>query len=236
MRNSTLHIIEASVLYTLRHSESARFSDLMRPTGLESDVFKFHLRKLMSAGYIEKLATGHYRLTPVGKEFANNLDKTTQTVQKQPKLSLYLVISRQTQKNKTEFLFQKRLRNPFYGYWGCLSGPAKWGEELEKTATHELKKQTGLTASFTVQSFLRVKDYDTDSNTILEDKLFAILLARRSEGQLTDSWSGGSNQWMTIDELQRQPLHFKTTENVIHTLQTNQVYTSQKQIYNVDEY
>jgi DNA-binding HxlR family transcriptional regulator len=41
-----MHRFEVSILRTLRWSDTARFSDLMRPTGLSSDVFKFHLRKL----------------------------------------------------------------------------------------------------------------------------------------------------------------------------------------------
>jgi ADP-ribose pyrophosphatase YjhB (NUDIX family)/predicted transcriptional regulator len=238
MNSSSLHKVESLILYTLRRSETARFSDLMRPTGLESDAFKFHIRKLVKSGYVIKLAEGSYQLTPSGKEFANNLDKTSRAIQKQPKLSLLLVVSRQNQDNETEYLFQKRLRHPFYGYWGCLSGPARWGEELEVSAAQELMKQTGLVASFTVRSFLRTRDYNADSDTLLEDKLFAVLesIIDDSKAPLTNSWGGGLNAWMTISELKNQEHCFRATEDTLAMLQRHTTYESTKQIYNSEQY
>jgi len=75
MRRNILHPIEESILYSLRHTTEARYSQLMSPTNLASDDFKFHLRKLVEAQYILKTDRGTYELTDIGKEFANNLNK-----------------------------------------------------------------------------------------------------------------------------------------------------------------
>lgn len=230
-----LHAAESAILYILRRSEAIRYSDLLHGTGTDSDTFKFHLRKLIKIGYIERMVPGGYRLTLVGKEFANNLDKATQTIQKQPKLSLFLVVSQQNN-GTTEFLLQKRFRSPFYNYWGCLSGPAKWGEEFEETARAELRKQTGLFATFTVKTFLRFMDYTEDSATLLEDKLFVVLHATDSTGNLSNTWSGGYNEWMTLDKLKEQACYFTVTEDILTNLRSCGIYSSQKHAYTPVQY
>lgn len=230
-----MHVGEMAILRTLRRSQDIRYSALMRAVNIDDDIFKFHLRKLIRAQYIEKLAVGTYRLTTSGKEFANTLDKTTLTIKKQPKLSLFLVISRQTSDGQTELLFQQRLRNPFYNYWGCLSGPAKWGEAFETTAQAELYKQTGLSATFFVKTFLRTTDYDEET-ALLEDKLFIVLEAHDSSGLLLNDWSGGCNKWMTIQELCQQPHYFKATESVLVNLDSNINYRSVKHVYRSTQY
>src|SRR5687768_2274785 len=92
--NTPLHRSQISILDTLRHTTEASFSVLMRPTGMQSDTFKFHIRKLLQSGYVEKTSSGVYTLTAVGKEYANDLDDTQRTVQKQPKLSLAIIVNR----------------------------------------------------------------------------------------------------------------------------------------------
>lgn len=95
-----LHKAEVSILKSLRRMEHARFSELMRPTGLTSDNFKFYLRDLVRLGWIEKDGDGLYVLTVAGKELANNLDETRQTVQKQPKLSVLIIAAGRTMSAK----------------------------------------------------------------------------------------------------------------------------------------
>jgi ADP-ribose pyrophosphatase YjhB (NUDIX family) len=231
-----LHKVEISILYTLRHTDSARFTDLMRPTGLESDTFKFHLRKVIDLGYVEKQPASDYHLTASGKEFANNLDDTKRTVQKQPKLSVLIVATKQRENGDKLFLAQKRLRRPFLGFWGCLSGPVQWGEEAEETAERELKKQTGLAGSFTVRSFFRKRDYRTDSGELLEDKLFFVIEVTNITGDLSNEWNGGFNQWMTADEFSKQENRFESSLDAIEILQINKAYISKKAYYEIEEY
>jgi hypothetical protein len=208
----------------------------MRPTGLESDTFKFHLRKVIDFGYVEKRLTGEYHLTASGNEFANNLDSAKRTIQKQPKLSVLIVASKQAENGNELFLVQKRLRRPFLGFWGCLSGPVRWGEEAEETAERELRKQTGLTGSFTVRTFFRKRDYKTGSGELLEDKLFFVIEATGVKGELSNAWAGGFNQWMTADELSGQTNKFESSVDAIEILQMNKTYISQKAYYELDKY
>ena len=145
-----LHPSRRKVLYILRHSPTSRYTELMQSTGLESDVFKFHLRALVKSALVMKNDDGTYSLTATGKEFANNLDKNTGQRSQSPKVSMLLIVRQQVD-GETKYLFQQRQRSPFYGYWGLISGPVVWGVSIETAAHEELAKQSGLLASFRVR-------------------------------------------------------------------------------------
>lgn len=234
VKRPELHRVEILVLRTLRRSISARFNELMKPTGLKSDAFKFYVRRLKELGYVNKDEDGNYSLTAIGKEFANNLDKDTAMVQKQPKLSVLIVIPKPN--DKTRFLFQRRLRQPYYDFYGELSGPVKWGEEIEVTAARELIKQTGLTGDCKVVGFYRQKDIDHTTESLLEDKLFAVVEATVKDEILENSWSGGHNEWMTLEEYRQKGRRFPATERILAMRATNQTYASEVTSYVHDEY
>lgn len=232
-----MHHAQIAILYKLRHSRSATFSELMRETELSSDVFKFHIHKLTKLGYLQKTAEGVYVLTLQGKEFANNLDQKKRSTQKQPKLSVLLVVPRKNDLGETEYLVQKRKRHPFYGFWGCISGPIQWGEDAEDTARREFSKQTGLSASFSVTSFYRKRDYNEGTGTILEDKLFIILEAHDVHGEFRPTfWAGGENTWMAQAELRQQAQYFASSDEAISMVDTGKIYESEQAQYQSSDY
>jgi len=232
-RQQLLHSVEVSIFRSLRRGETLRFADLMRPTGLTSDSFKFYVRGLVACGWVQKLSSG-YQLTPSGKELANNLDDAKRTVQKQPKLSVVVIAERVTP-DGTEYLFQRRLRQPYRGRWGLLSGPVAWGESLEQAAARELAKQTGLSAVCEVRSFARLLDRSIDE-TLLEDKLFAVVVATDMRGELSNDWTGGQNGWLALSTLEAQPDYFPHTRALLELAASGQPYASFEPHYDAAEY
>jgi hypothetical protein len=236
MSKQQMHPAQGSILRTLRYTDSARYNVLRKPTGLESDVFKFHLRNMTKTGYVEKLQSGEYALTVAGKEFANNLDDAKTAIQKQPKLSVRLVIGKIDRKGQKVYLFQRRTRNPYLGYWGSIGGPVQWGEATEKTAQKELIKQTGLTATCTVKSFFRVRDYIGGSKQLLEDKLFIIVDAANIQGTLANTWPGGFNKWMTLDDLDKTKKHYASTRSYTESVTKDTAYYALDLHYKKQDY
>jgi predicted transcriptional regulator/ADP-ribose pyrophosphatase YjhB (NUDIX family) len=230
-----IHPAQLSILRTLRHLKSARYTDLRHPTALDSDIFKFHLRKLVNQKFIEKQSNGDYLLTIKGKEFANNLSKIKPTIQKQPKLSVAIVARKQTSNGRL-YLFQKRYRNPFYGYWSTITGPVQWGQPFEETAKYEFEKQTGLSATYEVKFFHRKTDFNEATGEILEDKLFAVLEAKDLKGLIDNKWSGGLNAWMSLDELEKQHKHFNSLRDLISALNQGKKYSCEKAFYSESDY
>jgi ADP-ribose pyrophosphatase YjhB (NUDIX family)/predicted transcriptional regulator len=231
-----LHRAQIAILSALRHSENLRFSSLMRPTGLESDVFKFHVRKLTKVGYIEKTNEGLYRLTPRGKEYANNLDEQKRSTQRQPKLSVLVIVPKPGEHPEPVFLFQQRRRHPYFDFWSCIGGPIQWGEDATETATREVHKQTGLKATCVVKAFYRVRDYDKSSGLLLEDKLFIVLEATEVNGTMSNTWYAGTNAWMTEREYRQQDRYFPSVCKAIAMLRTGQTYASESTYYQVEDY
>ena len=226
MKKQQLHKTQISILHSLRYAKSERFSDLMRPTEHTSDTFKFHLQKLIKLGYVAKTSQNTYELTPSGKEFANSLNEPERVIQKQPKISIMIVAARINANGETEYLLQQRTRNPHFGFMTEIHGRAKWGEPFEVTAAYQLKRQTNLEASFAVHSFRRIRDYDTQTDDMLEDKLFVIMKATNMTGELINSYAGGTNIWMTLDQLRRYDKYFQSTIAIIASLNSRAVYAT----------
>ncbi|MBL8159596.1 NUDIX domain-containing protein [Candidatus Saccharibacteria bacterium] len=231
-----LHKVHVTILDTLRRQATARYSVLRSHTDLESDSFKFYLRKLVSRGYVEKLESGEYGLTRDGKEFANSLDTAQQAALKQPKLSLLMVAARSDDSGSLRYLVQQRARSPFRGYWGFLSGPMQWGEAPEDTAAREFLKQTGLTAKFRVKAFYRQQDIKTEDGTLVRDRLFVVLEAYRLKGELSNEWGGGENHWLTRTELRGKEKYFTSCKDVISLLISGNAYKTGVAEVSNDEY
>lgn len=236
MDNTRLHRTQASILHSLRYAKAERFNALMRPTNHTSDTFKFHLRKLVKLGYVAKLDNGAYQLTVLGKEYANSLNEKQRAVEKQPKISILMVIADKNDVGEAVYLLQKRLRNPFYGYWSEIHGRAEWGESFETTAQRQLKRQTGLEAEVMVHSFRRVRDHAANDERLLEDKLFVILKATKVSGELTNDYDGGTNAWLTLEELGQQDKVFATTLALIDNIDNDEFYTAQDLTYQPEDY
>jgi predicted transcriptional regulator len=208
MSERQLHKTQVSILHSLRYAPKKRFSDLMRPTGHTSDTFKFHLRKLINLGYVEKLAGGEYNLTQTGKEFANVLDEIKGRPKKQPKVSVFVLPYKKFQDGTIKFLLHKRSRNPFNGYWTGITDAIQWGESFEDAAARALLKQSGLRAHFVLKSFRRIRDYESISGKLLEDKIFVVMAAKNVSGQLQNDYPGGTNTWMSANEILKQDKYF----------------------------
>lgn len=124
-----IHEAQTLILRELLFLPYAGFAELQKPTGLSSDHFNFHIGRLVELELIEKVDRGKYSLSPRGKEYANRLDTDDNTIERQPKSAVILALER-THKGEQQFLFQERLKNPYFGYWGLPSGKIRWAKRL----------------------------------------------------------------------------------------------------------
>ena len=194
-----IHDAQTSILRELLFHPNAGFAKLQKPTGLTSDHFNFHITRLVELGLVEKVGRGMYSLTPRGKEYANRLDTDNNTVERQPKVAVILAIERE-HKGEKQFLFQERLKNPYFGFWGLPSGKVRWGETVTETAMRESLEETGLTADWRVAGVYHEIVRQAESEVILEDKVFFCVHGTTPTGQLLTDFEGGHNEWMTFDQ------------------------------------
>jgi len=229
-----IHVAQASILYTLRHATRARYSELLRPTNLEGDRFKYHLATLMRKKLVFKAVDGMYELTAEGKEFANRIDESTGREIAGPKASMLLVV-RSHINGATYYLAHKRTREPFRDYWGIASAPMLRGLLVRDSAARELKKQTGIAADFSIAGMQRLID-TLPNGVILEDKLFTLLLADVEGLPLAHEWYGGESVWLTREQLLSKERLFHTTKISLDMIEQGQSFSEEVCVYEKSEY
>lgn len=225
-----LHTAQTVILRELLFHPSVNFAGLQKMTGMESDHFTFHLQKLVELGLVEKISRGLYSLTQKGKEYANKLDTDNNTIERQPKVAVILVIERKVGKD-TQYLFQERKKQPFYGFWGCPTGKVRWGETIPETAARELMEETGLTATYRVAGVYHELVYAQESGEQLEDKIFFVVHCTNTEGDLLEDFEGGHNAWMTREEALRQPKIFTSFDTEIDIVNSDETFVDHRVEY-----
>ena len=206
---SEVHLAQMVILKHLLFVDELSFANLRKATGLESDAFNFHIKQLICNGYVIKRSPGRYSLTKNGKTYANRMDTDNNIIEKQPKLSVVIIV-----KNKEgKHLFQQRLKQPYFNYWGHPTGKIRWGETVIETAERELLEETGLTANFEVVGIFHKLDYDSSTKNLFEDKYFYMVLGKNPSGDLRDC-EGCHNEWLTADEFLQNEKRFG---NIIQT-------------------
>jgi len=193
-----IHPIQSIILCELLFVKEAGFSELNKKK-LSSDIFSFHLRQLTDWKMIEKNKSGKYVLTTQGKEYANRFDTAVAEVERQAKVGALVMCVRGIGK-KREYLLQQRLKQPYYGFWGFITGKIKWGETVEEGAKRELMEEAGLSGKMELINISHKMDYDQDGK-ILEDKFFFVHRVVNPTGTLIENFEGGKNCWMTKEEI-----------------------------------
>ncbi len=203
-----IHEAQVSILRELLFHPHATFAKLQKPTGLSSDHFTFHIARLVELGYVDRVKSGTYQLTSKGKEYANRLDTDNNTIERQPKVAVILACERED----GLWLFQERLKNPYFGFWGFATGKMRWGESIKETAARELDEETGLTADMRICGVYHEVVRSEESEEMLEDKMFFVVHCTNLQGTLTEVFEGGRNQWRSLEDIHAEEKKFTSVD------------------------
>ena len=226
-----IHPYQISILRELLFRENARFSDLKK-VDISNDHFTFHLKQLIKEGLVEKSGKV-YILSTSGKEFANRMDTETLLLEKQAKLAIACHAVR-IQNGEEQYLVHKRLKQPFYGWYGSHSGKIRWGETPEICAKREFLEETGLTGDFTLKAIVHYHHYHSEGR-FLEDKYFWVYRVDNIKGDLIEKVPEGENMWVTEKEYRMLKNTFGTFENLKEVLNTKKLIYRER-VKTVDTY
>lgn len=190
-----LHYFQAEIVKLLTKSHGLKFNEIVIK-GLESEHMNYHLKKLIEFKFVEKL-DDKYVLTDKGKDYCNLLDDNVEIIEKQPKTSIIIRAVRKNSKGEVEFLLTKRLRHPYFGKVGKISGKVRFGEKLEEAAARELFEETGLIAqSYTLESIYH-KIRNREDGTCVQDVIFYTFFVTGIGGDFISLTPHQENLWVT---------------------------------------
>lgn len=232
--DASAHAAQMAILRELLLANTLNYSVLSKSTGLTSDHANFHIKQLVNSGFVEHppKTYGEYRLTRKGKEYANRMDTDENKIEKQPKISVVLVIENE----KGEHLQQERLKQPYYGYWGHPTGKIRWGETMAQAGARELMEETGLTADLTPLGFYHKLDYD-DNGELLEDKYLCLIYGTNPKGELKEFSDGQRNAWLSDKEFDKKEKKFGNSEETARSVAAGVPFLKEREyIYPSDSY
>jgi ADP-ribose pyrophosphatase YjhB (NUDIX family) len=203
--NIKLHYYQIELVKRLAETPALRFNDLLIE-GLESEHMNYHLKQLIDQGLVEKI-NSNYALTDSGKDYCNLMDSETEIIEKQPKTSIIIWGVRKNKKGEIEHLLNKRLRQPYYGKIGRITGKVKFGETLKEAAARELYEEAGLKAKSLILENIYHKLRKRENGDWVQDVIFYIFFCKGFSGKFIPSTPIQENFWITKSNfLKRQDL------------------------------
>lgn len=182
------HHIQRSILDNLAISEIKRYSEI-KPSDLDGNVFGYHLKALISEGYVNKTTNGDYSLTSRGKDFVVRRYEDPLTSAR----SIYLIVVR----SGNDYLLRTRKIQPLIGYTGFIHGEPEPKLSVAESAEKRLLDKSGLKINLSVKGNALISQY---LNSDLQSYSQAIILY--GEIDKTDSIKKedetGINSWSKL--------------------------------------
>lgn len=134
-----MHHIQYKIIDQLIYANTRRFSEL-RPRGVDSNLFQYHLQHTIKEGYVQKVEDG-YTLSPKGLYFADRHSSLLKDVREQPKVITIVAI----RDSLGRILLKSKDKQPFVGTYHLPAGKLHMNESLHQAAVRELQEKTPIT-------------------------------------------------------------------------------------------
>lgn len=192
-----MHDIRKEIFNRISKSKKSRYSDL-KPKDLDGNIFTYHLKSLISEGYIEK-SDDLYTLSSKGKHLMDRVSSTDLNVRIQPKIITVIIL-----KKGDKYLLYKRKKQPFIDHIGFPYGKIHIEEKLEKAALRELSEKTGLKAKLKYRGHAY---FTVHNETELVSSMFChIFTGSQIEGELSDGEGEKRCFWAKIEDFPKNNL------------------------------
>ncbi len=206
------HNIQRKIIRSLSLHQSLAFAEL-RPKGVESNAFTYHLRTLVKEGYLQKLDNGTYELTAMGKMLGINSHLTPQEWLSQAHAVVFVVVQDSTHR----LLVRRRKAQPMYGHVGFLHFEPIAEEDTLITAHKICQDKVGIDATFEPRGFGYARFFR--DHTLHSFTTFMVVGADDFAGDITVQTETGHSYWADESELRNEPLLLPTMVPIIEKLQ-----------------
>ncbi|MBS1267128.1 MAG: ADP-ribose pyrophosphatase [Candidatus Woesearchaeota archaeon] len=193
-----MHEIQRKIIHNLRYNPGSKFADLSIKS-VDSNKLSYHLSELVKSKLIENKNSRYY-LTKEGKKLLNFLTDKTAKTRKQPVCVVGLI---PVKEDKT--LVQKRLKEPWYGYWLLIAGKIEFGESFKQAVDRELLEETDLKGNSKFIGMVSSRSYDKDELTY-HVHMYCYRITNL-KGELAKDVKEGKNRWLSDEEISKNKMH-----------------------------
>jgi len=137
--NNIEHHIQKHILYVLSRYEFAKYCE-MRPEKTDSNLYAYHLGRLIASGYVCKTNQG-YSLSLKGMQYIEYASSNI-NLRLQSKITTVIVLAN----DDGEILLVKRHKQPFINYYGLPIGKVHSDKDscIQEAAERELFEKTNI--------------------------------------------------------------------------------------------
>ena len=187
-----MHYIQNKILHALTLTDNARYSQL-KPLGIESNLFIYHLKSTMRDHLVIKNVDGSYSLSQEGQAYVDKVSLSSFKLRSQPKIVNLIACTN----DAGQWLLYKRKHQPFIGYSGFPYGKIHLGETIKQSSERELLEKTNLQAKLEHRGDAYVTVYQRGA--LLIHTLFHIHTGHNPSGRLKEETLIGYCYWATVD-------------------------------------
>jgi len=189
------HKVQRKIIQNLIHNPSLSFTELWDKE-IDSNKFAYHLAALESKNIVKKDGNGRYTLSEEGKKHSVFIEGDTGEKAIVPVFANALIVQ-----TKDKILVQRRMKEPFFGYWALISGKINQGFNIEECAVRDLAEETGLNAGSS--KFIGINQIKTyEKGKLLYHHIIFLVSLSDVSGNLKERTHKAENVWMTIDEFE----------------------------------
>ncbi len=183
---------QREIILKLIHTLKATFTELSQGAK-DSNRFAYHIKTLVDQGLINHEGE-YYNLSLKGHQLSSFIEGATGDIAKFPTFSNGLIVEKDG-----KFLFQKRLKKPFYGIWGLISGKINFGWNVVECALRDLEEETGLIAKTGKEiGFYQAKTFE--NGKLAFHHMFFLIRLSGISGELIEKTHKAENAWLTLEE------------------------------------
>lgn len=191
-----MHGYEHHILKKMALGEELRYRDLKLKEH-ESNLFIYHLKKLINRDYIQKSEKG-YKLTTRGYRYIDKLSFSIFRPRLQSKIVTVIILKN----SKGEHLIYIRKRQPFINLLAFPYGKVHFGEKIMNAVERELKEKTGLSAKLIHRGNVYITI--NKNKEPITSMLCHVFLGSRPIGKLIMESEAGSCVWMNVKNIDKE--------------------------------
>lgn len=222
-----MHHIQRTILGELMRGEHLRYAQI-KPKGLESNVFAYHLKVLKDSGYVMRTSWGTYGLTTVGKRYVDGLSLSDLRPRVQPKIIILLACHDRLGR----WLLMRRTAQPLLGKIGFPTGNLHRGETIMEAADRETRHAIGIQAQLEHRGdgYITI----TEGAVLRGEILFHMFSSIVPSAEPQDRQSIGDIFWSQPDENWARPEMLPSMIDLLQLLGSEEKHFFMERTYNLD--